>query len=63
MAQLPNEIILTVDNKVIELEALKTEREGMVADNEQRKLDGFTSLNYNETCFSIIAEKMRGLKV
>ena len=56
-----NEIVLRVDNSFIEMQALMTERDGMIAENEVRS-DLGRSLAYVEDSFLIIAEKMRALK-
>jgi len=48
-------------DKEIELQALITEREGMVAENMQRLHIG-QSMAYNEDSFLVLAEKMRTLK-
>jgi len=48
-------------DKQIELQALLTEREGMVAENMQRLHIG-QSMAYNEDSFQILAEKIRALK-
>ena len=61
MAALPNEIIIRASDKVIELYALISEREGMVAENEFRKqID--RPIQYAEDSFLINAEKIRALK-
>lgn len=47
--------------KRIELEALITEREGMIAENKVRESLGH-SLAYTYDCFSVLASQMRELK-
>lgn len=47
--------------KRIELEALITEREGMIAENKVRESLGH-SLAYPYDCFSVLASQMRELK-
>lgn len=49
------------DNKRIELEALITEREGMIAENEHRTRNG-NSIAYGDEAFDLLAAKMRALK-
>lgn len=60
MAQL-NDIKVIASNNFIELMALKTEVDGMIAENRFREACG-NSPAYAETDFLIIAEKMRALK-
>jgi len=64
MAKLPNSIPVEIVgfNSLIELEALRAELVGMVADNEQRKVNGCTTFNYAEKDFLCYADKMRDLK-
>ena len=45
----------------IELQALITQREGMIAENQQRAYLG-QSMAYTEDPFLILAEEIRGLK-
>lgn len=48
-----------MDNREIELQALITEREGMIAENALRR---WSSPPYDEEDFDAIADKMRALK-
>lgn len=48
-------------NSEIELQALITEREGMIAENKFREING-NSLAYCEDSFIILANKIRELK-
>ena len=56
MTSMPNEIKIIVENRFIELQALMTERKGMVTHNT------YSSRKYVEADFTLIAEKMRALK-
>lgn len=49
------------ENERIELEALITEREGMVAENKVREILG-QSMAYHDMDFQILAKQMRDLK-
>ena len=49
------------DNDRIELEALITEREGMISENKERERNGFMP-TFNKYNFYRIAEKIRALK-
>lgn len=60
MAKL-NDIQVIASNNFIELMTLKTEVDGMIAENRFREACG-NSPTYTETDFIIIAEKMRALK-
>lgn len=46
--------------KLILLEALKTEREGMIAHNQDRERNGYSQA-YGDDAFQILAERMRNL--
>ena len=48
------------DEQRIELEALITEREGMIADNKAREHGGWCQA-YTDSAFFELAEKMRAL--
>ena len=48
-------------NKMVELEALITEREGMIAENKQREILG-QSMAYNDQIFMELAERIRQLE-
>ena len=48
-------------NNEVELQALITEREGMIALNKQREHLG-QSMGYDDENFDMLAEKMRALK-
>ena len=50
-----------MSNNEIELQALISEREAMIAENMQRNIMG-QSMAYNEANFFFIAESMRSLK-
>lgn len=52
---------MNTPNEFIELQALITERDGMIAENMHRKHCG-NSIAYTEDSFQIIAEQMRALK-
>lgn len=61
MANFNPRMRITVDDEVIEFQALITEREAMIAENIQRcSLN--QSIAYIDRDFFIIAEKMRKLK-
>ena len=60
MAALSN-IQIVLRKEVIELQALITEREGMIAENKYREMLG-QSIAYNKVDFNILAEKIRDLK-
>lgn len=49
-----------MDKWLIELEALKTEREAMIADNAERQYRG-QSPAYHGDSFMILAERMRDI--
>ena len=50
-----------IDDRVIELQALITEREAMLALNIERENHGY-SLAYGEEAFQELADKIRALK-
>jgi hypothetical protein len=61
MAQL-GDIKITVKNEFIEMQALITEREGMVAANQDRVAQGVGQMSFTAFDFQRLAEKMRALK-
>jgi len=48
-------------NTDIEIEALITEREGMITGNKQAELEGYTYLPFQENNFMQLADRMRAI--